>query len=111
MQLPPLLRGHALLHAESAGREQGFVLDEPERYLAGDRWRDDRALILVSAAAPFSARVIGLVALQWWALLRGCEGMRGCMLSRLGVSRDLYNTRLSGTLPQSAGQMTALLEL
>ena len=50
----------------------------------------------------------GLVALQWWALLGGCEGMRGCMLSRAVVGRALYNTRLSGTLPESVGEMTGL---
>ena len=63
------LRGHAWPHAESAGREQEAVLDEPERYLAGERWRDDWAVILVSAAAPSSALVFCFV----WLL---CSGKR-----------------------------------
>jgi hypothetical protein len=53
----------------------------------------------------------GLVALQWWALLSGCEGMPGCMLSRVGVGRSLFSTSLSGTLPESVGEMTGLLYL
>ena len=105
------LRGHAWLHAESGGLGQGLAVDEPERYLATTRWRDDRAVRVVSAAAPSSAHVFGLVALQWWALLGGCEGMRGCMLSRLGVGRWMYSTSLSGTLPESVGEMTGLSEL
>ena len=38
-----LLRGHAWLHAELGGRGQGLVLDEAERYRAGERRRDERA--------------------------------------------------------------------
>ena len=41
-------------------------------------------------------------------MLGGCEGMRGCMLSRAGVGRDLHETSLSGTLPESVGEMTRL---
>eukprot|EP01044_Picomonas_judraskeda_P006518 COSAG03_NODE_652_length_6449_cov_3.581732_7_plen_38_part_00 len=34
--------------------------------------------------------------------------MGGCMLSRAGVGRYLYSTSLSGTLPESVGEMTGL---
>ena len=44
-------------------------------------------------------------------MLGGCEGMRGCMLSRAVVGRDLFSTRLSGTLPESVGEMTGLSDL
>ena len=103
------LRGHAWLHAESGGRGQVVVLDEPERYLAGERWRDDWAVRRVSAAARSSARVC----LVWLlcsggALLGGCEGMRGCMLSRAVVGRYLHSTSLSGTLPESVREMAGL---
>ncbi len=65
----------------------------------------------MSAAARSSARVFGLVALQWQALFAGCEGMGGCTLSRAGVGRALFWTKLSGTLPESVGEMTGLSQL
>ena len=33
---------------------------------------------------------------------------RGCGVSIVGAGRDLYSTALSGTLPESIGQMTGL---
>ena len=65
----------------------------------------------MSAVAFSFALVFWLVALQLWALLGGCEGMRGCMLSRAGVGRAVYSTSLSGTLPESVGEMTGLSDL
>eukprot|EP01043_Picozoa_sp_COSAG02_P110341 COSAG02_NODE_46456_length_348_cov_2.257028_1_plen_50_part_10 len=40
-----------------SGRGQRVVLDEPERHLAGERWRDDWAVKLVSAFCPCLLRV------------------------------------------------------
>eukprot|EP01044_Picomonas_judraskeda_P029329 COSAG03_NODE_10110_length_671_cov_3.786713_1_plen_63_part_01 len=44
-------------------------------------------------------------------MLSGCEGVRGCVLSGLGAGRYLFSTRLSGTLPESVGEMSALVQL
>ena len=41
----------------------------------------------------------------------GCDGMGGCMLTLAGVGRDLSLTSLSGTLPETMGEMTGLSEL
>ena len=41
----------------------------------------------------------------------GCDGMGGCMLTLAGVGRYLQSTSLSGTLPDTMGGMTGLLEL
>eukprot|EP01043_Picozoa_sp_COSAG02_P028882 COSAG02_NODE_1772_length_10984_cov_8.166651_10_plen_47_part_00 len=41
----------------------------------------------------------------------GCDGMGGCMLARAGVGRGLDTTSLSGTLPETMGDMTGLSEL
>ena len=40
-----------------SGRGQVLAVDEPERHLAGECWRDDWAVILVSAVCPFSGCV------------------------------------------------------
>ena len=44
-------------------------------------------------------------------MLSGCEGVRGCVLSGLGAGRYLFSTRLSGTVPESVGEMTGLSDL
>ena len=109
-----------------SGRGQGVVLDEPERHLAGECRRDDWAVRLVSACCPFSVRVCGFCIS---ALMFLCSG--GCISGGMGAAdgmgrsvdawlhadcvrgagRYLFSTSLSGTLPESVGEMTRLREL
>ena len=43
-----------------SGRGQVLVLDEPERHLAGERWRDDWIVTLVSAVcSPYPVWLYG----------------------------------------------------
>ena len=44
-------------------------------------------------------------------MLSGCKGVRGCVLSGLGAGRYLHSTSLSGTVPESVGEMSALVQL
>ena len=41
-----------------SGRGQVVHHDEPERHIAGERWRDDRAVVSVSAVWPCSVCVV-----------------------------------------------------
>ena len=90
------------------GRGQGFVQHEAERHLAGERRRDDWAVILVSAAAPVLRACFGLVALQWWGVAGWVQGHAWLHAEWAVVGRSLFSTRLSGTLPESVGEMTGL---
>ena len=68
-----------------SGRGQVLGLDEPERHLAGECWRDDWAVTVVSAVCPFSVRACWLDLLCSGGCTRGwgCDGhgwLRGCML-------------------------------
>ena len=108
-----------------SGRGQVVVLDEPERHLAGECRRDEWAVRVVSACWPFSLRVCGfcISALMFlcsggcFSGVWGCDGMGRSVDAWLhadcvgGVGRSLYSTSLSGTLPESVGEMTRLLFL
>ncbi len=44
-----------------SGRGQGLGLDGPERHLAGECWRDDGAVNIVSARCPLCLCGCGLI--------------------------------------------------
>ena len=100
-----------------SGRGQVVVLDEPERHLAGECWRDDWAVRVVSAVCPSLSACFSLDSLCGGGWTRGV-GLRMAWVAAWlradcvgGAGRDLDSTSLSGTLPESVGEMSGLSTL
>eukprot|EP01044_Picomonas_judraskeda_P017377 COSAG03_NODE_3258_length_2120_cov_4.196932_2_plen_86_part_00 len=84
---------------------QIFAIDEPERDVAREPGRDGWAIACVSA----SLRISG-VGLQCWCCCCVCGGM-GSVTEWADECRYLDSTSLSGTLPESLGEMAGLTAL